>query len=274
MDDPILPRPPSAPDAGFDRTATMAPPPRGPATVPAGNGTAWWSEGWRLFAKAPWVWIAITVLFCIIMIMLGFVPMLGTLATTLLAPVLTGGVLSGFRAVDRGDELTINHLFASFSDRLAPLLIVGLLYLAGSVVILVVVCAILIAAIGISGIGALVSGDPMQAGFALLASFGVGAMVALLLGLLLGIPLTMAYWFAPALVVFRNAEPWAAMKASFDACLVNMMPMLIYSLLGLVFAVVASIPFGLGWLVLLPVFAGSVYASYKDIFGDTGGAPA
>jgi len=44
------------------------------------------------------------------------------------------------------------------------------------------------------------------------------------------------------------------------------MPMLIYSLLGLVFAIVASIPFGLGWFVLLPVFAGSVYASYKDIF--------
>ncbi len=78
----------------------------------------------------------------------------------------------------------------------------------------------------------------------------------------------MAYWYAPALVVFRNDEPLAAMKASFDACLVNMMPMLVYSLLGLVFAIGASIPFGLGWFVLGPVFAASVYASYKDIFGE------
>jgi uncharacterized membrane protein len=267
MDNPILPRPPSSPAAGFERNAAAAPPARGPATVATGNGTAWWWEGWRLFTASPWVWIAITVLFCIIMIMLAFVPMLGTLATTVLAPVLTGGVLSGFRAVDRGDELTINHLFASFSDRLAPLIVVGLLYLAGSFVIMVAVLAVLVAAIGMSGIGAFLSGDPLQAGFALLATFGIGAMFALLLGLLLGIPLMMAYWFAPALVVFRNAEPWAAMKASFDACLANVMPMLIYSLLGLAFAIVASIPFGLGWLVLLPVFAGSVYASYKDIFG-------
>ena len=267
MDDPIPPRPISSPAAGFERNATMAPPPRGPATVPAGNGTAWWSTGWRLFAAAPGVWIAITVVFVVIMIMLAFVPMLGTLATTLLAPVLTGGVLSGFRALDRGGELTINHLFASFSDRLAPLIIVGLLYLAGSIVIMVAVLAILVTAIGMSGIGALLSGDPLQAGFALLATFGIGAMLAMLLGLLLGIPLTMAYWFAPALVVFRNAEPWAAMKSSFNACLANVMPMLIYSLLGLVFVILASIPFGLGWLVLLPVFAGSVYASYKDIFG-------
>ena len=62
----------------------------------------------------------------------------------------------------------------------------------------------------------------------------------------------MAFWFAPALVALRGDEPIAAMKASFDACLRNMWPMLVYSLLGLVFAIVASIPFALGWLVLAP----------------------
>ena len=49
--------------------------------------------------------------------------------------------------------------------------------------------------------------------------------------------------------------------------LVNIWPMLVYSLVGIVLAIVATIPFGLGWLVLAPVFAASVYASYKDIFG-------
>ena len=44
------------------------------------------------------------------------------------------------------------------------------------------------------------------------------------------------------------------------------MPMFVYSLLGLVFAIAATIPLLLGWLVLAPVFAASVYASYKDIF--------
>ena len=77
----------------------------------------------------------------------------------------------------------------------------------------------------------------------------------------------MAYWFAPALVMLRNDEPVAAMKASFVACLANVVPMLVYSLIGLVLAIVATIPFGLGWFVLGPVFAASVYASYKDIFG-------
>jgi uncharacterized membrane protein len=248
-------------------------PPGGPApqkntaTVPAGRGSAWWSEGWRLFVAAPGIWIAITLIFVAIMAMMSLIPMIGSLATTLLAPVFAGGVMQGCRAIDRGDALAVNHLFASFSDRLGPLVVVGVLYLAGTLAIMVLVCGALVATIGIGGFGALMRGDPFEAGYAMLATLGIGALLAVLFGLLLGIPLVMAYWFAPALVVFRNDEPLAAMKASFNASLVNMLPMLVYSLLGLAFAIVASIPILLGWLVLAPVFAGSVYASYKDIFG-------
>ena len=265
MENPTPPRPDSTPGTGFEVPAPAAPPRRA-ASVPAGNGYAWWLEGWRLFAASPWVWMAITVAFVAIMAMLTVVPLLGTFATTLLAPVLAGGMISGCRALDRGDELTITHLFSGFSDRLAPLMIVGLLYLAGTVAIMVVIAGLLFAVVGMTGIGALLTGDLLQAGLAALAALSIGALLALLVGLLLGIPLMMAYWFAPALVVLRNDEPLAAMKASFDASLRNLMPMLVYSLLGLVFAIVASIPFGLGWLVLAPVFAASVYASYKEIF--------
>ena len=51
----------------------------------------------------------------------------------------------------------------------------------------------------------------------MLETFGTGAILFLLTGLLLAIPLLMALWFAPPLVVFRNAEPIAALKASFNA---------------------------------------------------------
>lgn len=269
MDDPTPPRLDSGKATGFD-SASPAAPPRRAAAVASGNGTAWWREGWRLFAASPGIWIAITVLYVIIMVMLSFVPVLGSLATTLLAPVFAGGVLSGCRAQDRGGELRIEHLFAGFTDRLGPLMIVGLLYLIGTLAIVVVVGTLLFAAVGMTGIGTLLTGDPLQAGVASLAALGIGALFAVLLGLLLGIPLMMAFWFAPALVALRNDEPVAAAKASFDACLRNMLPMLVYSLLGLAFAIVASIPLGLGWLVLAPVFAASIYASYKDIFGAAG----
>lgn len=242
--------------------------PPGGRTLDAGRGIAWWTDAWRLFAAAPWIFIAIVVVFVVLTLTLGTIPVLGSVATTVLGPVFAGGMLAGCRALDRGGALTLAHLFAGFADRFGPLAIVGLLVLAGSFVIAFVFVALLVGVVGVGGITALMTGDPVQAGIAMLATFSMGALFAALVVTLLATPLLMAYWFAPALVVLRNDEPVAAMKASFTACLANILPFLVYGLLGVAFAIVASIPVFLGWLVLLPVGVVSVYTSYKDIFGD------
>ena len=53
----------------------------------------------------------------------------------------------------------------------------------------------------------------------------------------------------------------------------NVIPFLIYGLVGLVLTIVATIPLLLGWLVLIPMLIASIYVSYKDIF-QTGAAAA
>jgi uncharacterized membrane protein len=93
-------------------------------------------------------------------------------------------------------------------------------------------------------------------------------LVGVLLLTLLLLPLFMAVWFAPALVVLRGLEPWAAMKLSFSGCLANVVPFLIYGLVGIGLAIVASVPLMLGWLVVGPLTIASIYTSYCDIFED------
>ena len=101
-------------------------------------------------------------------------------------------------------------------------------------------------------------------------SLAPGALVTILLGMLIGaalmLPVLMAVWFAPALVVFHGRDAVQALKESFIGCLKNILPFFVYGLVMFVFGILASIPFGLGWLVLGPVLAASVYTSYKDIF--------
>jgi len=80
------------------------------------------------------------------------------------------------------------------------------------------------------------------------------------------LPVFMAIWFAAPLVVFHNQGPGEAMKNSFTACLRNVLPFLVYSVIALLLAFIASIPLGLGWLVLGPVMAASLYTGYRDIF--------
>ncbi len=263
MDNVNSAMPQSAPGAS---AASAAPPPDGWA-VSAGRGAAWWSEGWRLFKASPWVWLAILIVFLLLIVGMSLIPVIGQIATTLFGPVFIGGVLVGTRNLDRGGELSVGDLFRCFSDKLGPLIILSLLYIVCWIVIWLVAVALLVGVVGAGSLGALMAGDPAQAGLAMLSSIGPGALVVVLVMLLLIAPLLMAYWFAPALIVFRGDAPWAAMKTSFRASLRNVPPFLVYSIVGILLAIVASIPLGLGWFVVAPMAAASVYASYVDIFG-------
>ncbi len=225
--------------------------------VQAGRGLEWIRLGWQLFVKNPGVWIAITVILLVILIVLGFIPLVGQLAANFLTPVLAGGMLIGCKSLQEGGELRIDHLFAGFKQNTGNLVMVGVFYLVG-------VAAIWIVGFAIGG-GAAFTGAMMGRGPGMgmaVGGFFLGALVVLALM----VPLAMAVWFAPALVVFRNVAPVEAMKASFAACLKNLAPFLVYGVIVFVLLVIAMIPFGLGLLVMLPVLIGSVYASYVEIF--------
>ena len=259
METPLpAPVPPAQPAA--------APPPDG-ASVPTGHGVEWWTHAWRLFTAAPGVWLAITIVYIAILFALSVIPLLGQFAVSLLHPVLAGGIVLGCREQDRGGTLKVSHLFAGFGPKLSPLVILSLLYFAGWLVIGVVAVGLVLTVIGGGALAAIASGDAMQTGYVLLTTMSMGALVVLLVCALLIVPLLMAFWFAPPLIVLRNDEPVAAMVTSFRACLANMMPFLVYGILGVAFVVIACIPLLLGLLVLIPVAAATVYTSYKDIFG-------
>jgi len=231
-------------------------------TVDAGRGITWWSEAWTLFTKNAGMWIALALISCVIFVVLALLPVLGSLATSLLAPVFAGGWLLAARKVENGGALEVGDLFAGFKERLTPLLILGAVMLAASLVIMVVA-----GALGIGAVMGLVVGGANQSVGGVLAAISTG-MLALLVALTLGALAAMAIWFAPALVVFRNVAPVDALRASFSACMKNIVPFLLYSVIYIIAAIVATIPLGLGWLVLLPVLFLTDYVSYKDLFGE------
>jgi uncharacterized membrane protein len=226
--------------------------------VAAGRGWSWIAEGWDLFKRQPGIWVVIAVILLVIYVVLAFIPILGSLAGIVLAPVFTAGLMIGCRAEEEGRELEISHLFAGFRGRFGTLIGVGLIYLGITIAIALVV--------GIAtggGLWTLLSGgaDPVALGAA-----GLTVLLAFLVMLALMLPLFMAIWFASPLVVFHEQGAWEAMKNSFVGCLRNIMSFLVYSVILFAAAILASIPLGLGWLVLGPVIAASLYASYRDIF--------
>lgn len=257
--------PAASPDALDEGLRLVLP---GRAT-PAGAGWEWIVQGWSLFTKAPLMWILAIVVVFVAAIVVSLVPIVGSIVFQLLQAVIAGGFVAACRSLERGGDFDIEHLFAGFSKRFVPLLIVGVLLLVGWIAIFLVLAAF----VGFSIIAALFTGDPnavvaAAAASALMILLGVLVMLALM------VPLMAAYWFAPALVMMHDMAPVAAMKASFFACLRNFVPFLVYGLVMTLAAVLAVIPFGLGMLVFVPVAIASTYVAYRQIFTDDTAPPA
>jgi hypothetical protein len=231
----------------------------GGRAVGAGQGWTWIADGFDLFKKAPGMWIALVIVLFVILVVLAFIPLLGAVATFLLMPLFVGGLILGCRALQGGGELELGHLFAGFKTHTANLVVLGALAIGGWIIVMLPVIAIV-------GAGALFGA--MRGDAAGVAALGGSVLLAVLVAMALSIPIYMALWFAPALVVLRGLAPVAALKESFLGCLKNIVPFLIYGIVMLVLSIFATIPLGLGWLVLGPVAIASVYVAYRDIYGD------
>lgn len=237
----------------------------GPHSMPAGNGWSWIASGWSHFSRNPFAWIGAVIVWMILMMAASVVPFIGSIAINLLAPVFTAGFLLGADEQHKGGNFEVRHLFAGFSGNTGGLVLVGLFYMLGTLIILVI-AAVMAGGALITMSSTLESGkvDPQT-----MMMVGGPLLLALLVAMALWIPLMMAYWFAPALVVFEGIPPFAAMKLSFAACLKNILPYLIYSIILLVLMMLSLIPFGLGLIVMIPVMMATMYTSFRDIFYET-----
>ena len=229
----------------------------GGQSVPAGNGWTWITDGWELFKRQPGMWIGMVLIAFVIFILAALIPVVGGLLLSLFGPVFAAGFMIGCKALDSGGELELGHLFAGFRSRTGTLLAVGAIYLGASLVVMLVVGLTM----GV-GMGAMMGqGDPES-----MQALGATFLLAMLIMMALLLPLVMAIWLAAPLVVFHEHGALDAMKGSFTGCLRNILPFLVYGVIMFVLMIVASVPLGLGWLVLGPVLAASLYTAYKDIY--------
>ena len=233
----------------------------------AARGLQWWSSAitW-LFADIAQlgVWVLMALVFFVLTVMLHFVPLIGSVASFLLHFVLSGGLLLAASKSARGMAPPFSDLFAGFGARAGQLVALGLLVFVACLAVFAVMAAIGFTAVITAIAGGVLTGmtlpDPAAWGI------GLGTAGLLVLCLLALIPISMAAWLAPALVALRGVAPVEALRLSLAACMRNMAALTVYGLVGVFFAVVATLLLGLGWLVVLPLAFLSTYAAFQDLF--------
>lgn len=225
----------------------------------AGHGIIWFTRGWQLFMQSPGLWILICFLFFLLSFFLSLVPLV-SLLVTLFMPAVQGGILYSARELEAGRPMKVGYMFIAFKqeDKLIPMLTVGGIMLAASFVItIILVIAVIVLGISLSGTeGDLAATGQLPTTFLLIA----------LVSLALFLPMLMFYWFAVPIIMFTDTPPLEAMRLSFQACLRNIIPMLLLGLILLLALFIAMLPLFIGLLVFMPLSFTSWYANYTDIF--------
>ena len=257
-------------------------------SVSAGQGAGWFKCGWNLFKQDFGTWFIMFLILIGLSIVLSFIPFIGSLALMIISPAVMGGFMYAASEMDKGNKIEIGYLVQGFrgKERMNRLLVLGGIYLLVQILLMVVMLSLFSGSAMMSA-GEMGNVDPasmmaageagnvdpatmMSAGEmgnvdpAAMISSGMG--LSMLLAILIGLTVMLGFIYATPLVMLGNMAPVESIKASFSAAFKNILSLLVFGLVYLLLAIVAAIPVGLGFLILIPVSITALYCSYKSIF--------
>ena len=222
--------------------------------VATGLGIVWLRKGWTLFRKEPALWVLLTCMWVAVMGVLLIIPLIGATIMWILGPAIYAGFIFCASELDHSRELRAEHLFRGLMNSEKRM---------GFITLGCISFAIFLMSTTITRAAFVVPWIPEEAFYLVVIDFLLRALLFALLGLLMFITLT----YSGPSIMFRGTEPFEALMNSAGACLKNWRPLLIFIGVSLGLMVLAALPFGLGFLVLIPVLFCALYYSYKDVYG-------
>jgi len=246
---------------------------------PAVRGGMWLREAFAMFSRARAPWLLLLMTYYIVMGVVDLVPLIGQIAVPVLKPVFAVGFLAAAWGQERGKRPHLKQLFQGFTANLSALVPLGIVLLVGAT------ASIFATALVDGGMLLDVLSGKVTPDEDTLASGRLQA--AMLVGVACALPVLLALWYAPALVVFHGCNAWRALGLSLRASLLNWKPLAIYGLLVIFYAAVVPglamamiglalpnrVAFAVALMLMMPYFLFLIatlhisdYVSYRDIF--------
>lgn len=243
------------------------------------RGWQWLADGFAIFRRNPPVLGLVVIGYWLLLGMVGLLGFPGMIAAALATPALSVGVAVACRRLEARQPVQPGVLFDGFRGELRPLLILGALYFAATLLVLALVAPV------DGGALLLLRLDLLPVNEALAAP---GIHTAVQLAVILTVPVMFAFWYAPLLVAWHRQPVAKAVFFSVVACVRNwrafamyalavvgvmlVLPMVVVRVLHFVLAPVAdlltamlAVPF---LVIAAPTLFASVYTSYRDVFAE------
>jgi uncharacterized membrane protein len=233
--------------------------------VPASAGITWIKLSFALFRAQPIGWMSLVFAWLLTSFVLFFVPLIGGAVATILQPGFFASFVLAARDQEMGKPLGIHQLFAAFRANGRQLVAIGSITLLADLMV--------IAILGILGfpysIPVDANGMPDMRTYMQLMD---GKQWMLVLYFAMMITINGALWFTSAILALNQMPATHAIRWSCYALIANFFPMSVFGVAMMTIFMLAALPFFLGLLVAMPIYAIAHYVSYRDLFRPTADA--
>ncbi|HEY2255930.1 MAG TPA: BPSS1780 family membrane protein [Variovorax sp.] len=257
--------------------------------VPARTGVLWVRTGLRAFGRQPLAFISLFFFFMALVSIASQVPLIGAAIALMLLPTMTLGLMAAAAQAAGPEKPPAGTIFLAairaVREDVRPMAVLGALY-AGLFLLVMAISAL---ADGGQFARVYLLGGPLTRELAESTEFQVALWIAM--GLYL--PLSLAFWHAPALVHWHRIPPAKSLFFSFVACLRNFGALTVFGLVwvgvfigaGIVLSLLATVlvAFGAmgvgdgssavggalmigGALVMAAMFFTSTWFTFRDSF--------
>lgn len=245
--------------------------------VPASTGIQWVKLGMRTFLKQPLALAALVFLYSTIAVAMLIVPLAGPFLMMAMVPMGTLGLMAATRVAETRAFPMPTILFTAFrasKERVRAMVVLGLLY-AAALFVMVLLVSLVVPAQAEGKTATEVMQSPEFR-----TTLGVSALLYL--------PISLAFWHAPALVHWHGVPPVKSLFFSFVACIRNIRAFAVYGIswilvvLGIFVASgvaamaspwLSGVVFGATSTIATIAFYISIYFTFRDSFLDAEGNP-
>lgn len=219
-----------------------------PRAVPAARALAWYAEAMRLWKRAPFTLCALGALSLASEFVLQLVPEAGMLASKIVAPLVTCGLYIAADALASGGRAHISDALKPFSASPAA------------------IAAIVLSSIAIFAAEALVAYAAADVNLLRAGTGDAGmdvatVMVMFAVGMLVSLPFTLL----PLCALLDGDGFTQSLRISIAAFARNVPAFLVYGVLSFALLVVGIATFALGLAIVVPLWATSAYAAWRDL---------
>ena len=225
-------------------------------------------RGMTLVLAQPGPTIGVSALIMVMMMAAGFVPCIGSIVQIAVMGPLTAAWYGYFLRHIRGQAAAMEDVFAVFSspDLLHMIAVHVIVAVISVLLILPIVAIVFFTTIGTAAATAAAADAdaPAVVLFPFVSVFALG-MLPVVAAMLY---VTMAFMFAPALVLDRGHAFWQAMRLSLRVVNRQLLPMLGLVLMAWLIGLAGLLALCLGIFVALPIIMASYAFAYEDLFGE------